>query len=577
MRHAVLALAPLVLVAQAAHAGPKVYVAPYGIVGPEVPADLSSQTATLISDELKNHKSLEVLKGPSLGGSAAPVADSGDAAKAEKALGRAEGLVKQGDAAMLKLNFGGAAAKYRAAVKLYLQNVGALESFDTINYARLSLATALFREGKEEEGEEALTDVIRLDPERTLDPAAYPPVFVRTYQKIQKDMLRKTRGAISVVSQPAGAEVHLDGKKVGVTPLLIKDLIRGPHHVKLISAGEEAPWTSSVDVTPTKVASIDADLGGKVQGPVGEVVATLARGTLDKKALGTIAAVAGSVGATHVVFGALSREADAYTVKSYLYEVESKKVAGLKEMSFDLDMLGAAIEVFKLAEEIDKGTGALPEALSLPVEVFEKKAAPETPVIAEVSAAPAEAPVAAAAPAPVAPSGPIAPARGPVEPARGPIMPVQPAQPVQPRDEAPPPRVRQRDSLASGPVEPATASSGPGAPIAPVGPITGVIAPLNADPEEPVEPARARQVNSLTERKRLEAADLESGSRYSAVDIGEIVIPKDEVEKKEGWPWWAWTLTGVLAAGAIGAGGYYAVDRGLFVGAADDAAVTFSW
>jgi len=68
---------------------------------------------------------------------------------------------------------------------------------------------------------------------------------------------RKT-GRLSVTSTPEGATVAVDGRKRGVTPLVLDDLLAGPHAVTLESAGGTVHrW---VDVKAEQTAIVEASI-----------------------------------------------------------------------------------------------------------------------------------------------------------------------------------------------------------------------------------------------------------------------------------------------------------------------------
>ncbi len=60
-------------------------------------------------------------------------------------------------------------------------------------------------------------------------------------QELEQRYLRQWMGSIAIISQPAGAEVYLDGKFIGLTdlqqPLQISNLLEGAYQLKLIRGG----------------------------------------------------------------------------------------------------------------------------------------------------------------------------------------------------------------------------------------------------------------------------------------------------------------------------------------------------
>ena len=55
-------------------------------------------------------------------------------------------------------------------------------------------------------------------------------------------------GALSIASSPSGAEIYLDNRYMGITPLTLQDLVPGNYAVFLQRQGFE-PWTGNVSVS----------------------------------------------------------------------------------------------------------------------------------------------------------------------------------------------------------------------------------------------------------------------------------------------------------------------------------------
>ena len=66
-------------------------------------------------------------------------------------------------------------------------------------------------------------------------------------------------GSLQVLSRPAGAQVVLDGRVVGTTPLTIPEVSAGPHDVRLELPGFNR-WATTVEVPAGKPARVAASL-----------------------------------------------------------------------------------------------------------------------------------------------------------------------------------------------------------------------------------------------------------------------------------------------------------------------------
>jgi serine/threonine-protein kinase len=77
--------------------------------------------------------------------------------------------------------------------------------------------------------------------------------------KLALTRLAPATGSVEIVSQPPGAEVSIDGNRVGLTPLADLKLRAGSHRVE-ISADGYLPWSGSVSVEAGKKAELSAVL-----------------------------------------------------------------------------------------------------------------------------------------------------------------------------------------------------------------------------------------------------------------------------------------------------------------------------
>lgn len=91
-------------------------------------------------------------------------------------------------------------------------------------------------------------------------PAAVPPTPPVVEQRTQTGSRPSSGlGSLEIASRPSGAQVSLDGRIVGRTPLSIADVGRGTHVVGVELAGYNR-WAASVLVTPDNRTRVGASL-----------------------------------------------------------------------------------------------------------------------------------------------------------------------------------------------------------------------------------------------------------------------------------------------------------------------------
>ncbi|MBI2893637.1 MAG: PEGA domain-containing protein [Deltaproteobacteria bacterium] len=71
------------------------------------------------------------------------------------------------------------------------------------------------------------------------DPARYPAMAAPAFEQAQERLRRIARGSIEVRTEPEGAEVFVDGRSRGASPLVIEGLRVGDHYVTIKLPGYE--------------------------------------------------------------------------------------------------------------------------------------------------------------------------------------------------------------------------------------------------------------------------------------------------------------------------------------------------
>jgi tetratricopeptide (TPR) repeat protein len=96
--------------------------------------------------------------------------------------------------------------------------------------ARLYLGFAYIGKGQRINAVVEFAKVIHLDPELNLDPKIYSSKIVTVFNETKQSLT----DSLTVISTPGGADVYLDGKKVGATPLKLNSVVVGDHILKVV-------------------------------------------------------------------------------------------------------------------------------------------------------------------------------------------------------------------------------------------------------------------------------------------------------------------------------------------------------
>lgn len=102
--------------------------------------------------------------------------------------------------------------------------------------AWLLLGLAEFGMGNLEAAHNAWRQVAILDPERELDALNYPPKVIDQFNQVRGDVAALERATLEVATGSTVAEVLVDGRSVGDTPVRVEGLSPGQHFVYAIDA-----------------------------------------------------------------------------------------------------------------------------------------------------------------------------------------------------------------------------------------------------------------------------------------------------------------------------------------------------
>ncbi len=166
---AVLTSAGLLAPSSSAEAGkPKLLVLPYQHMEKGMPDDLGEQTTVVVTREI-SVGNITVIREADLGGAAPKARSSGPKFAPTgnpKAGIKAEKLLTQGQEYMDEGEFETAVRKIEKAIKLLEENGDAVPDLRLLAECYLQLGVAYFRDGMEDEGDDALTKAIHYDPKR---------------------------------------------------------------------------------------------------------------------------------------------------------------------------------------------------------------------------------------------------------------------------------------------------------------------------------------------------------------------------------------------------------------------------
>lgn len=516
----VLGLATLPTTAHAA----KVLVLPYQCLGKGVPTDLAEQATVVITKEMAQG-GLTIIRADDVAEEAAPKKETGtrrtqDAPTGDPSAGaKAEELLAKGKEAVEQEETAAALRDLKAAVRLLEENGDAVPDLRLLAEAYLQLGIASFRDGDEDAGDEMLSKAVHLDPDREISDKDYPNLFVTVYNRARFNVLRRPRATIEVKAAK-GAQVLFDGRNMGKAPLILKDALPGNHWIRVERPGE-TPQVKKIAVKANRTISVEmegADSSSSDAASGVGVLGAIQANDLTRDHISQLKSAGSRAGADYVMVGGIYKTETAYLIRTAYVSVKDGSIGRLQDIAFDLDMLSAEIEVYKLAEDAKKQasgsftTPANDERFAIAPQFKGKAATTRSPKaesetkVAQVIAAPAT-----------------------------------PSPPAQPSFEEPETKVAAKGR-------------------APVG---GGEEVAVAEKQAVKPPPELLPKDEISEEK----------PRTNAALVTSVVTPKDEEPDDEGSSWWIWVIVGVAAAGAATAGGYMVATSG----SPDEGDLRISW
>ncbi|MFZ5440804.1 MAG: hypothetical protein ACOZQL_12410 [Myxococcota bacterium] len=372
-------LTPLVCAAVAvsglsAHAQkPRVVVVPFA-TGEGASETAAKKFQGLLVEELKTRGDvLELVASPQ---TAKPVAPPPPAAAGSKGPSpEAVAALDAGRKAFDDLRFEDAAAALRKGIDGHLADP-ATADYEAVTDAYVKLAAAAFRMGEEKDAKTALLDLARFAPSYALPPG-FPPVFQREFEKAKKRLEKQPKGSISIEG-PAGSTAFLDGRDLGMVPVLEENVPGGAHYVKV--EGTKGERFGQVVNLTGGVLKVKANFGG---GGDRQVVTPKAAGVadpaiammIDEATQGRLTAYTKAAGADFALVSYVYKTSDTQlTAGSALFSLRRPGFSALVPVAFDTDVLTANTEAFRLADDITKRLTSFGALAALPLNLASRAA-----------------------------------------------------------------------------------------------------------------------------------------------------------------------------------------------------------
>lgn len=285
-----------------------------------------------------------------------------DEAAAKQALAEGTALLDKGRGFVEKLNFGKAKKAYEMALAALEKAAPVLADPTPLIEARIGLAEVAARQGQESEAEVQLAYAAVLNPEMELDKKRYPPLFVRTHQKMRDKMLKENKASIVVDASGAGAAVTIDGRETAGAPVKITEVPPGRHVIRALREGlpsfgavVEVKAGESITVSPGFIAKDGTSY-----------VDDLQNNRFTPATAKAVAEAAKAAGLRGAVVGVAAKSAGSVPVQLVLVDAGGGMLR-LPLVTLGESLLDVSIEVLKAREAIETAYEANSKLESAPL------------------------------------------------------------------------------------------------------------------------------------------------------------------------------------------------------------------
>jgi tetratricopeptide (TPR) repeat protein len=182
-----------------------------------------------------------------------------DRDKALRAFGQAEELVQKSREAYYTLELDNAVNDLTQALSKYERFAAYVGDFKKVAEALMLLGATHILRGEEKLGMRRLEQALSIYPAIEPDPRIFNPGMRGLFIESTAHLRSRAPGTFSLTSTPTAAEVYVDGRFVGVTPLAVEKLVEGHHWVRLEKDGYRA-WGKVVDIVGRTEISDSAQL-----------------------------------------------------------------------------------------------------------------------------------------------------------------------------------------------------------------------------------------------------------------------------------------------------------------------------
>ena len=153
----------------------------------------------------------------------------------------AEGLFQKAKEAYARLDLDVADDALRSCLSRYERHAGYVRDYKKVAEALMLLGAVRILRGDERMGQNFLEQALIAYPAIEPDPRIFNPAMRAQFSQTATHLGSRSAGVLALSTSPGAAAAYVDGRFVGVTPVVVESLAEGRHYVRVERDGYR-PW-----------------------------------------------------------------------------------------------------------------------------------------------------------------------------------------------------------------------------------------------------------------------------------------------------------------------------------------------
>lgn len=248
-----------------------------------------------------------------------------------------------------------AAERADRIVELFEQHLEAVRREQLVD-AYMLAASARCRMRRARDCEEIFSRVLVFREGQEYDTSRYPAEDLDVFERAQARTLAGARGTLVVETEPAGAEIYVDGRSYGPSPVRVEGLLRGDHYVTIKHLGfEREIERASLDAGESRVR-YELVPNERSRLVASEEFQRVLRSELgDQRAGANLRSLGNTLGAAQVIVGVVRPIGEGQVhVQLWLYDIRTRFLLATREGTVTTDEAGM-VTARQLAVDLYEG------------------------------------------------------------------------------------------------------------------------------------------------------------------------------------------------------------------------------